>query len=84
MPLAVTKFRFVWEPGRLGRFHVGKVLSAVDHPKLFVTTSEVKNLLVFGQDNQRRVAYLGVDSHHVLFAVLDNFGVRWNVRCGRL
>ena len=56
----------------LRRMDVAEVVRAIDDPELAVAGGEVENLLVIGQDDERRKAQLGMDRNDVFLAVLDD------------
>src|SRR6516162_2499621 len=56
----------------LGRMDVTKVVRTVDDPEFLVTRGEIQDLLVLGQDDERREPELGVDLDNVFLRILHD------------
>src|SRR5271170_2022001 len=60
----------------LRRMDVAEVVRAIDDPELAVAGREIENLLVIGQNDERRKAQLCMDGNDVFLAVLNDASTR--------
>src|SRR5271157_2471351 len=63
--------------------NVAEVMGSVDDPEFLVARCEVENLLVLGEDNERRKPEFGANGDDVLFRVLHDTRLRRSGACGR-